>query len=132
MELSSELIGNRIRTIRIKNRISQEELADICGINKGTLSKLENGERDPSVKTILRLARGLNVPISDILELHLDYFEGLTDELLVGELLKYLKKLDWAEQNIILEMVRNFVRLKRKEVCPNCFGANNEKAPDFY
>ena len=111
----SERIGNRIRFIRIKNKISQEELADICGINKGTLCKLENGERDPSIPTVYKLARGLNVHVSDILDLHTEYFEIWTDETLLDELQKYMKKLDEAEQNIVLEMVRNFVRLKLRK-----------------
>lgn len=115
MELNSEQIGNRIRAIRMKNKISQEELADICGINKGTLCKLENGERDPSVPTVYKLAKGLNVLVSDILDLHTEYIEERTDDFLMDELLKYMKKLDEAEQNMVLEMVRNFVRLKQRK-----------------
>jgi len=99
----------------MKNKISQEELADICGINKGTLCKLENGERDPSVPTVYKLAKGLNVLVSDILDLHTEYIEERTDDFLMDELLKYMKKLDEAEQNMVLEMVRNFVRLKQRK-----------------
>ena len=54
--------------------------------------------------------------VSDILDLHTEYIEERTDDFLMDELLKYMKKLDEAEQNIVLGMVRNFVRLKQRKI----------------
>ena len=42
--------------------------------------------------------------VSDILDLHTEYIEERTDDFLMDELLKYMKKLDEAEQNIVLGM----------------------------
>ena len=39
--------------------LSQQQLADITGINRTDISKLENGNANPSLKTIKRVAEGL-------------------------------------------------------------------------
>lgn len=39
--------------------ISQQKLAEITGINRADISKLENGNANPSLKTIKRIAEGL-------------------------------------------------------------------------
>ena len=63
--------------------------------------------------------------VSDILDLHTEYIEERTDDFLMDELLKYMKKLDEAEQNMVLEMVRNFVRLKQRKA-DQAWQAENE------
>jgi transcriptional regulator with XRE-family HTH domain len=56
------LFGRRLRELRTKRGISQERLALAAGIHRTAVSKLELGTSDPRLSTILRLARGLNLP----------------------------------------------------------------------
>ena len=44
---------------RNERHISQQELANITGIDRADISKLENGNANPSLKTMKRLAEGL-------------------------------------------------------------------------
>ena len=44
---------------RLESNITQQELADKTGINRSDLSKLENGNANPSLKTLKRIAEGL-------------------------------------------------------------------------
>ncbi|MBQ0040960.1 MAG: helix-turn-helix transcriptional regulator [Clostridiales bacterium] len=44
---------------RIERNMTQQELADSTGINRTDLSKLENGNANPSLKTLKRVAAGL-------------------------------------------------------------------------
>lgn len=44
---------------REEMNLSQQQLADITGINRSDISKLENGSANPSLKTIKRIAEGL-------------------------------------------------------------------------
>jgi len=44
---------------RSEMNLSQQELADITHINRTDISKLENGNANPSLKTIKRIAAGL-------------------------------------------------------------------------
>ncbi len=44
---------------RKKTGLTQKELSDITGIAQGDISKLENGNANPSIQTLKRLADGL-------------------------------------------------------------------------
>jgi transcriptional regulator with XRE-family HTH domain len=54
--------GRRLRKLRAEHDVSQDRLACITGFHRTTISKLELGERDPQLGTILRLAQGIGVP----------------------------------------------------------------------
>ena len=58
LEPEYQLIYAIIESRKEKN-ISQQELADVTGINRADISKLENGNANPSLKTIKRVAEGL-------------------------------------------------------------------------
>jgi transcriptional regulator with XRE-family HTH domain len=58
----SSPFGRRLRKLRAKHDVSQDHLASITGFHRTTISKLELGERDPQLGTILRLAQGIGVP----------------------------------------------------------------------
>ena len=58
MEPEYQLICAIIEARQEKN-ISQQELADATGIDRADISKIENGNANPSLKTIKRLAEGL-------------------------------------------------------------------------
>jgi DNA-binding XRE family transcriptional regulator len=54
---------NIIRAIidaRTSRNLTQQELAELTGIDQATISKLENGTRNPSVKLLEKLANGMN------------------------------------------------------------------------
>ena len=44
---------------RMEKNISQQELANMTGIDRSDISKMENGNANPSLKTIKRVAEGL-------------------------------------------------------------------------
>jgi len=43
--------------------LTQKDLADITGINQADISKMENGNANPSLKTLLRLANGMGMKL---------------------------------------------------------------------
>ena len=45
-------IGIKIKALRLKNNLTQEELADRCELTKGFISQLENDLANPSIETI--------------------------------------------------------------------------------
>ena len=53
----TEAFGPFLRTMRESVNLSQEHCAELAGITKGTLSRVERGEREPSIELIARLAR---------------------------------------------------------------------------
>jgi transcriptional regulator with XRE-family HTH domain len=59
--------GQRLRATRIKASYSQSDLEEISGIPKARLSRYENGHVAPSIQTLERLARALNVSEASLL-----------------------------------------------------------------
>jgi len=56
--------GSRIREIRIREKISQEELAFKSGLHRTYIGAIERGEKNISLKNIEKLANGLGVEIN--------------------------------------------------------------------
>ncbi len=64
--LDYEAIGIRIRTIRNLQQLQQQELAFMADIDPGYLSKVERGEKHPSLDVITRIAVALKVSLDDL------------------------------------------------------------------
>jgi transcriptional regulator with XRE-family HTH domain len=60
--------GQRLRTLRAERGVSQDQLADKTGIHPTAIGRLERGLREPRLKTILRLANGLNAQPGRLLD----------------------------------------------------------------
>ena len=58
------VIGYNIKQMRIDKNLTQEDLAKKVGIDQADLSKIEKGLSNPSIKTINRIASGLDSKIS--------------------------------------------------------------------
>ena len=65
--LSSKL-GKRIRALRSEKGWSQVEMADLLGMNRGYLSELETGKRDPSLSVLKTIADGLSISLSRLFD----------------------------------------------------------------
>lgn len=59
--------GDRIRNIREKKGMTQERLADACGISKGFLSDVENNNRNISSQKLLSVANALGASLEYLL-----------------------------------------------------------------
>ncbi len=57
---------NRLEEIRKQRGIKQEELADVMGVSRQTISSLENGRYNPSVILAIKLARYFEMNVEDI------------------------------------------------------------------
>lgn len=67
-ETPSKTLGETVRRLREYEGISQEELADRCGLHRTYVGSVERGERNVSLANIVRLAKALNVAPSFLLE----------------------------------------------------------------
>lgn len=66
------LFGKRLAELRIKQKLSQEQLAFKCGLNRTYIGTIERAEKSATVNTIWKLAEGLGVSPKD-------FFENLND-----------------------------------------------------
>ena len=63
-----EIFGSVLREMRIENHISQEKLAEYCDLDRTYISLLERGLRQPTITTIFKLAKALNISPSGLIE----------------------------------------------------------------
>lgn len=57
--------GQAVRKVRLEQGISQEELADRCGLHRTYISDIELGKRNLSLENIERIAISLNRSLSE-------------------------------------------------------------------
>jgi transcriptional regulator with XRE-family HTH domain len=59
--------GKALRRLRKDRKLSQEELADLSGLDRSYISILERNLKLPSLNTILALASGLGIKASEFM-----------------------------------------------------------------
>ena len=84
-EGSIEMIdfGNQLKTLRLRNNFTQEQLADHLGLTKSVISAYETGLRMPSYDTLISISRIFKVSTDYLLGLEKKQeidLSGLTDE----------------------------------------------------
>jgi len=62
--VSSGRLGVRVRDLRKERGLTLEELAEVSGVSRAMISKLERGEKNPTLVIAARLAEGLGVSLS--------------------------------------------------------------------
>lgn len=113
------MIGNKIKGLRKKNRLTLQELADnlnkrypdTINFNKGKLSKWENDKEEPRLSSVKILA--------DYFEVPLDYFN---DE--ESELLSIYNQLDFERQEKVLDYTK--VQLEEQNKVVSIFDVREE------
>ena len=93
---SPHLVGARIRTIRKRRSLTQEDLAARIGRSVNSVSALERGLSKPAFDTLVRLASALEVPVRDFFA-PVAEAESPEHAALQGELLDVAQALPLAE-----------------------------------
>ena len=58
--------GRNVRRLREERGHSQEELADLCNLDRTYIGGVERGERNVSLVNIIRIASGLKIPAAEL------------------------------------------------------------------
>jgi transcriptional regulator with XRE-family HTH domain len=66
MATVNQKFGAHVRRLREQRRLSQLDLAQKANLDLTTINELENGNRDPMLKTIWKIANALGVKVRDI------------------------------------------------------------------
>jgi transcriptional regulator with XRE-family HTH domain len=86
-------IATRLKELRLNKRLRQDQVADLIGVTKSTMSAYENGMRQPSYDVLVSLARLYHVSA--------DYLLGLSNARVID-----LSELTEEEINAVVELVR--------------------------
>lgn len=83
MEIEKGILGNAIRTARIENHMSQEELAELVGITPTHLKHLESEHRNPSIDVLFKIAKVLHLSLDSLLFPNKDTHSEIHSQLLL-------------------------------------------------
>lgn len=62
------LVRERIRALRTQRGLTQEALCERAGISRDAVTRIESGSRVPTIDTLDRLAKGLGVSVSELVQ----------------------------------------------------------------
>lgn len=68
MDVNAELIGQIIQEYRKKSGLSQEVVSGLADLDRTHYSKIERGERMPTIATLFKIAHALEIHPSDIVK----------------------------------------------------------------
>lgn len=63
-ELKIEMLAEEIKTLRISNNLTQDQLGELVGVQRAQISKLENGKSNITIGTLLKVMNALNAKVS--------------------------------------------------------------------
>jgi len=68
MDQISEKLGLNMKRIRAKKKMSQGDIARALEVDRGYISNIENGKKNPTLATIQKLANALGVSADELLK----------------------------------------------------------------
>ena len=107
-------VATAVRDLRHVRNLSQRQLAARMGVPRTYISKIENGKAMPTLSSLDRLARALQVDISALLRdaptRHQDETAVLMTDPFLAEIAKYAAHLNSTQKSIFLNHVRELAQ----------------------
>lgn len=91
------MVGENIRKLRRDKALTQKQLADKCGISEITVRRYERGEIIPTLKTLGKIAKALDIHIKELI-----------DE-------NYVLNYEYDTEEKVVKSFRNLLKAVRKE-----------------
>jgi transcriptional regulator with XRE-family HTH domain len=66
LDATLDAVGPRLRAIRKQRGATLERLAELTGMSVSTLSRIESGQRRPTLEVLLPLARAYRMPLDEL------------------------------------------------------------------
>src|SRR5271154_4953985 len=111
-------VASAVRDLRHVRNLSQRQLAARMGVPRTYISKIENGKAMPTLSSLDRLARALQVDISALLRdsntRHRDETAVLMTDPFLAEIALYTSQLDELQRSIFLNHVRELAAGRRR------------------
>lgn len=100
-------LGNKIRELRQKHNMSQENLCEVLDINTSSLSSLETGKSFPSHKTLTLLCNAFNIHPKELFDFSTATINSEQQEI-IKEINSTLPELDNEKLYYINQIARVF------------------------
>lgn len=100
-----EILKMKLKELRLKNNLTQQEIADILGCSTVAYSRYETGKRQPSTDMLISLSKILHVSIDYILENDNYSDDFINLEPLDREIIKNYHNADTYDQIAVLRIL---------------------------
>jgi transcriptional regulator with XRE-family HTH domain len=61
-------LGQKIRKLRLDQGMTQEDLAFKIGVDRSYMGFIERGEKNPTLSTLIKIAKALRSPLKDLFD----------------------------------------------------------------
>lgn len=68
MANTQQKLGERVRTLRKAERLSQQRFGEMIGMDKTCICDIEKGRRNISLSTLEKISAGFGISMSELLE----------------------------------------------------------------
>jgi|ERR1700722_12791840 transcriptional regulator with XRE-family HTH domain len=113
-------LASSIRSMRLRNGLSQRQLALRMSVPRTYVSKIENEKATPTLSSLERLARALEVTVPDLLSgserNRQDEIRELMQDEFVAEMLPFVNQLNGMQMSSVLTQVRDLTLRPRRNV----------------
>jgi transcriptional regulator with XRE-family HTH domain len=107
-----------IRSLRLRNGLSQRQLATRMAVPRTYVSKIENEKATPTLSSLERLARALEVTVPDLLsggeKTREEEVRDLMSDSFVADILPFVAQLNGMQMSSILAQVRDLTVRPRR------------------
>jgi transcriptional regulator with XRE-family HTH domain len=106
-------IGENIKKIRMAKGLSQKEVTIDAGLDTAQYSRIENGKTDPSVTTLERIAKAMNISLAELFAASEELKETNSFDQTIKEKVILVETLADDERKTIYTMLDAFVGKKK-------------------
>jgi transcriptional regulator with XRE-family HTH domain len=89
--------------LRLKNNLTQKEVAKQLGVSRTTYQAYELGSREPKIEIIEKLATFFNVPIDKLLDNSRQKLQFNLEEIFQHSVYVYGKKISYHDKKVLLD-----------------------------
>ena len=111
-------LANSIRSLRLRNGLSQRQLAGRMSVPRTYVSKIENEKATPTLSSLERLAKALEVTVPDLLSggerNRQEEVRELMEDQFIADILPYVAQLNGMQMSSILAQVRDLTVRPRR------------------
>ena len=111
-------LATSIRSLRLRNGLSQRQLATRMSVPRTYVSKIENDKATPTLSSLERLARALEVTVPDLLSggerNRQEEIRELVQDQFIAELLPFVSQLNGIQMSSVLAQVRDLTLRPRR------------------
>lgn len=111
-------LATAIRSLRLRNGLSQRQLATRMAVPRTYVSKIENEKATPTLSSLERLARALEVTVPDLLSggerNRQEEIRDLMQDQFIAELLPFVSQLNGMQLSSVLAQVRDLTLRPRR------------------